>query len=402
MQLPSSTRNAADYRAVAQQLAQKYGLPFFPVQIQQESNYDPSAVSSAGAQGIAQIMPATAQGWGVDATDPLASLQAAAEHMRAYMDKYNNDPRMALAAYNMGEGNLAKYGPTGLSETANYIQKILGSGAQLAEPQTTTAPSVLPSSFQAQTPLGLPSSSFQSSQPLSDPYSTDNILQSIIAGRGLPNPLETLATGYQTQTPDLPLPGLSQPRVAPLDLSGLLAQVSGGEAASGSRAPTTAPPTTAPAAPARTGKGMVSPISLAISGGSEFATVDAEGAPDSNGVRHHAAKDYFAPGGSPVSAPEAGVVVEAKPSRGNSGQVFGGTVKIQLPDKRVWVFRHVDPNVKVGQKVAPGAPIASVTKWADNPKSSHSHIELWKTLQGGYNYENMLDPYPFLTGGKPA
>jgi hypothetical protein len=42
--------------------------------------------------------------------------------------------------------------------------------------------------------------------------------------------------------------------------------------------------------------------------------------------------------------------------------------------------------------VSAGQRLASVVKWADNPKSSHAHIELWKTLGGGYNYENMIDP----------
>src|SRR5215471_11853113 len=98
MQIPLPDRNVSnpDYRALAQKLAQQYNLPFFPAQIQQESGYDPSAVSKAGAQGITQIMPSTAQAWGVDPNDPVAALTSAAQHMRQYMDQYNQDPRMAL------------------------------------------------------------------------------------------------------------------------------------------------------------------------------------------------------------------------------------------------------------------------------------------------------------------
>lgn len=173
-----------DYRAIAKQLAERYQLPFFPAQIQQESGYNPNAVSPAGAQGIAQIMPATAQGWGVNPNDPVASLQAAAEHMRGYMDKYGNDPKMALAAYNMGEANLAKYGPTGLPETANYIQTILGSGASLQSPQTTTGGPVAPFSFGSRTPL--PTDSLLPSLDLPSLTSrSDDMLQSIISGHGL-------------------------------------------------------------------------------------------------------------------------------------------------------------------------------------------------------------------------
>jgi murein DD-endopeptidase MepM/ murein hydrolase activator NlpD len=96
-----------------------------------------------------------------------------------------------------------------------------------------------------------------------------------------------------------------------------------------------------------------------------------------------------------VRSPIDGTVVEARASRGNSGQVFGGTVKVQARDGRVWVFRHVDPkNVHVGQHVGAGERIAQVTSWRDGP--SHAHIELWKTYGGGYDFENMLDPMTFL------
>jgi murein DD-endopeptidase MepM/ murein hydrolase activator NlpD len=126
--------------------------------------------------------------------------------------------------------------------------------------------------------------------------------------------------------------------------------------------------------------------------GSQFSTVDAEGAPDARGVHHHAAYDWMLGPDKPVPALGGGVVVEAKPSRGNSGQVFGGTVKIQMANGQVIVYRHVNPNVRVGQKVAPGQQVAAVTHWNDNPSSSHTHLEVWKTLGGGYRYENMLDP----------
>jgi len=71
----------ADYRAIAKQKAEKYGLlpDVFLRQIQQESGFNPGAVSEAGALGIAQIMPSTARGWGVNPRDPVASLDALLE-----------------------------------------------------------------------------------------------------------------------------------------------------------------------------------------------------------------------------------------------------------------------------------------------------------------------------------
>jgi len=140
--------------------------------------------------------------------------------------------------------------------------------------------------------------------------------------------------------------------------------------------------------------GVVRPLATPAGSRSEFGVADAEGAPANNGTDRHAAKDWFAPGGSAVEAPVAGKVVEAKPSRGNTGQVFGGTVKIQGADGKVWVFRHVDPKVSVGKRVSAGERVATVTAWRGG--SSHAHIEVWKTLSGGYDFENMLDPMKFF------
>lgn len=101
----------------------------FVEQMRWESgNFAPDVISgqrnsSAGAQGIAQIMPQTAQGWGVNPLDPDAALDAAARAMTGYYAKYGDSER-ALAAYNMGEGNLQKYGPRGLAETNKYIDII--------------------------------------------------------------------------------------------------------------------------------------------------------------------------------------------------------------------------------------------------------------------------------------
>lgn len=133
-----------------------------------------------------------------------------------------------------------------------------------------------------------------------------------------------------------------------------------------------------------------------VRGSSEFTQVDAEGAPDANGVRRHAARDWFLGPGAAVPSLGAGVVVEVKPSRGSSGQVYGGTVKVQLANGQVVVFRHVAPTVRVGQRVGANQQVATVVRWGDNPSSSHAHVEWWKSLSGGYRFENMLDPTPHI------
>jgi len=119
-----------DLRAVARQAAVSAGLDpvIFDRQIEAESGFDPQAQSPAGAVGIAQITPATARTWGVDPSDPVASLQAAAQQMAGYVDRYGNYA-MALAAYNAGPRAVERFGGVPpYAETQNYVRKIL-SGA---------------------------------------------------------------------------------------------------------------------------------------------------------------------------------------------------------------------------------------------------------------------------------
>lgn len=127
----SSSGSTTDYQAQATSYAQQYGLDpqIFTKQIQQESGFDPSAVSPAGAIGIAQFMPATAQGMGVDPYNPSQSLDGAARLMAGYLKQYNGSYPLALAAYNAGPGNVQRYlnGTSDLpAETKRYIQAITG------------------------------------------------------------------------------------------------------------------------------------------------------------------------------------------------------------------------------------------------------------------------------------
>lgn len=121
-----------------------------------------------------------------------------------------------------------------------------------------------------------------------------------------------------------------------------------------------------------------------------FNLPDAQGMYPRSPLGRHGAVDWFAAGGTPVKAARAGKVVEVTPSRGNTGQVFGGTVKIAEPDGTVWVYRHVDPYVKYGAEVETGKTIAVVTGWVGGP--SHLHMEIWRTLSGGYTFSNAIDP----------
>ena len=118
---------------IAQQIrqeAEKQGLGQYADlmvrQAYQESGFNPNAVSPKGARGVFQHMPATAKELGIDPTDPAQSITGGVKYMGQLLNRYNNDPVQALAAYNWGMGNLDKQGlgaaPT---ETQKYLENIL-------------------------------------------------------------------------------------------------------------------------------------------------------------------------------------------------------------------------------------------------------------------------------------
>jgi soluble lytic murein transglycosylase-like protein len=93
--------------------------------IQVESNYNPLAVSPKGAQGLMQLMPATAQRFGVtDSFDAKQNIEAGVRYLKFLQDAFQDD-RLAIAAYNAGEKAVAKYGDVPpYPETINYVAKV--------------------------------------------------------------------------------------------------------------------------------------------------------------------------------------------------------------------------------------------------------------------------------------
>lgn len=122
------------YAKYINEAAAKYDLDpaLIAAVIQQESTFNPNAVSSAGAQGLMQLMPGTAKEMGVkDPFNPRQNIMGGAKYLRKMLDMFDQDVKKALAAYNAGPGNVLKNlrnggnGIPDINETRNYVPSVL-------------------------------------------------------------------------------------------------------------------------------------------------------------------------------------------------------------------------------------------------------------------------------------
>jgi soluble lytic murein transglycosylase-like protein len=111
-----------------ERIATRHALPpeLLHSVIKVESNYNPYAVSPKGALGMMQLIPATARRFGVgDVFDPVKNIEGGAKYLRYLLDLYNGNYPLALAAYNAGEGAVAKHGGVPpYRETQDYLRLV--------------------------------------------------------------------------------------------------------------------------------------------------------------------------------------------------------------------------------------------------------------------------------------
>ncbi|WP_245688175.1 lytic transglycosylase domain-containing protein [Salimicrobium halophilum] len=125
----STPQSSGDIDGIIREASEKFGVSEKLIRsvVQAESSFNPQAVSHAGAQGLMQLMPATAAGLGVeDPMNPKDNVMGGTMYLRDMLNRYDGDEQLALAAYNAGPGNVDKYGGIPpFEETQNYVRKVL-------------------------------------------------------------------------------------------------------------------------------------------------------------------------------------------------------------------------------------------------------------------------------------
>ena len=123
-------KNKKKYRPIIQKFARKYKVDpkLLHAVIQTESAYDTNAISSAGAVGLMQLMPATAKRYGVEnRRDPSQNIRGGTHYLRDLLKMFDSNLQLAVAAYNAGENAVKKYNNKipPYPETRNYVKHVL-------------------------------------------------------------------------------------------------------------------------------------------------------------------------------------------------------------------------------------------------------------------------------------
>jgi len=132
--LPKGATDRQSLRQMAARIAQRHGVaePLVHAVIEVESRYNPRAVSRAGAMGLMQLMPKTADRFSVAAEfEQKQNVDAGVRYLKELLDRYSGQVRLALAAYNAGEEAVERHGGIPpYRETINYVQRVQRAAAR--------------------------------------------------------------------------------------------------------------------------------------------------------------------------------------------------------------------------------------------------------------------------------
>lgn len=142
--LPSYSKNKNLYDGIIAQAASTHQVDsgLIKAVMHTESGFNPNARSPVGAQGLMQLMPATARRFAVsNAYDPAQNVLGAARYLSFLLKRFNYNTELALAAYNAGEGNVDKYrGIPPFRETQDYVRRVMSRYKNLYAGNISTTP----------------------------------------------------------------------------------------------------------------------------------------------------------------------------------------------------------------------------------------------------------------------
>jgi biotin carboxyl carrier protein len=327
----------AKYGKLADRLARKYGVDprLFRRLITQESGWNPNAVSGAGARGLTQVVPK----WHPKAnlSTPAGQLEYGAKHLGSLLKKYGN-PRDALSVYNSGRPWAQGQG---ISETRNYVAKILGG---YGGPGTSSAPGAAPGVPPA---LGAPGA--EDIQQVAGSLDAKRLMMLLRNQRG--RSLRGL----------MPAPGFEREVAKVVQAALPRAQVHAAGVNVGTQA----------ASAAQTISGV--PGGLTMGGGPGAHASRALGNWQSDD-----AYDLMGKAGQAVYAPVAGTVVKISGQPGGKPGFAGYGITVRTPQGDLF-FKHLgSKKVKVGQKLKPGMLLGTL----DASTAGGPHLHLGGTNRG--------------------
>jgi hypothetical protein len=200
--LPSYSRNKNAFDPIIKQAASQHGISegLIKAVMHTESGFNVNARSPVGAQGLMQLMPATARRFNVsNAFDPQQNIMAGAKYLSWLMKRFNGNTSLVLAGYNAGEGNVAKYGGIPpFKETQDYVRRVSSRYSNLYSNGIASSTSSSNDHHADNGKIIAQSSSNESSSNSTSHYSAQRQIIMASDGRFTDAPIGSYATAHAT------------------------------------------------------------------------------------------------------------------------------------------------------------------------------------------------------------
>jgi len=200
--LPSYSRNKNAFDPIIKQAASQHGISegLIKAVMHTESGFNVNARSPVGAQGLMQLMPATARRFNVsNAYDPHQNIMGGAKYLSWLMKRFNGNTSLVLASYNAGEGNVAKYGGIPpFKETQDYVRRVSSRYSNLYSSGITGSNGSSSDSYSNNAKIIAQSSPDESSSSSTPHYSVQRQIIMASDGSFTDAPIGSYATAHAT------------------------------------------------------------------------------------------------------------------------------------------------------------------------------------------------------------